>query len=243
MRDGAIPPTSRKFVPILSRIWRFPRQPPVNGPVGGSSAWCTRHHQCARGRDHPADREAPLAIAQHVPHPGPDRQERRVPAAPAVAVAVLPAPHSLAARAPATSCSATSARAQARSSRRAKTATRTDRWRVPNVLTRLVLSLVQLFMNRSLDRRPHRLSRRAALRTPRSPTAPGREACPGRGAQPGGSSSSCRMPDRQSIASEKSSSQIDSMQQRSFSSLTFVFGSSGTLRLSQTSLIRTGGIA
>lgn len=45
MRDGAIPPTSRKFVPISLRYWRFPRRPLVNGSVEGSNPSSTRHHQ------------------------------------------------------------------------------------------------------------------------------------------------------------------------------------------------------
>ncbi len=46
MRGDAISSPSRKFVPILSRSWRFPRRPPADKRVGGSSARCTRYHQC-----------------------------------------------------------------------------------------------------------------------------------------------------------------------------------------------------
>lgn len=40
MRDGAISSPSRKFVPILSRTWRFPRQPFEFETVEGSSSPC-----------------------------------------------------------------------------------------------------------------------------------------------------------------------------------------------------------
>lgn len=45
MRDGVNSRTSRRFVPILLRSWRFSRQPLVNGPADKSSPSYTRYHQ------------------------------------------------------------------------------------------------------------------------------------------------------------------------------------------------------
>jgi len=87
MREAAISTTSRKFVPILSRSWRFLQQALVNGPARGYSPCYPSYDQRARGRDHPAVRAAVVEAAEHVPHQLADRGRRAVQAAdPAVTV-------------------------------------------------------------------------------------------------------------------------------------------------------------